>query len=132
MMLCIAGPAAATPGGSGQSSQSGTEITPGDLAGDLLQVVFSRKANADVKDYFDALVAELSVSSAEESVALAAVDSAIGAQGLPPNGLTALQLLRKRLHKLASRHWGNTAALNKPDSDVDVDLSSNGGSDYLR
>ena len=52
VMFCIVGPAAAIPApGNGQSSQSGTEIKPEDLAGDLLQVVFSRKANADVKDY---------------------------------------------------------------------------------
>lgn len=121
-----------TGGGGSPGSRNSTEVTAGSLAQALLQVVFSRPAKADVSDYYDALVAEVSISSAEPPIIVAAVDRAIAAPGLPHNGLAALEMLRKHVRRLASRRTGNTAALNRPLDDLSPDLTTYGGSDYVR
>jgi hypothetical protein len=123
--------ASPTTGGS-TGSQEQVEATPNGLAQALLQVVFSRSPKSEISDYYDALVAELSISSAEPPVILAAIDRAVAARGLPSNGLEALEMLRKRVRQLASRRSGHTAAINKPLGDLSPDLGTFGGSDYVR
>jgi len=126
------GAALASPTSVGTGSPGKTEVTANSLAQALLQVVFSRPAKAEVADYYDSLVAELSISSAEPPVILAAIDRAVAAPGLPHNGLTALEMLRKRLRQLAWRRSGHTAAINGPLGDLSPELTTYGGSDYVR
>lgn len=121
-----------TPKGGSTGAPDKAEVTPTGLAQALLQVVFSRPAKAEVSDYYDALVAELSISPAETPVILVAIDRAIAAPGLPQNGLSALEMLRKRVRQLASRRSGNTAANDKPQGDLSPELTTYGGSDYVR
>lgn len=123
---------ATTTGAGSPGAPSAPEVTPNSLAQALLQVVFSRPLKSDVTDYYNSLVAELSISSAEPPVILAAIDRAVAAPGLPRNGLAALEMLRKRVRQLASRRGGNTAALNDPLGDLSPDLTTYGGSDYVR
>ncbi|CAN7294186.1 hypothetical protein LJR225_001550 [Phenylobacterium sp. LjRoot225] len=124
--------ASPTTGGATTGSPPKVEVTPNSLAQALLQVVFSRPPKAEVAEHYDALVAELGVSSAEPPVIIAGIDRAVAAPGLPHNGAIALEMLRKRVRQLASRYGGATAALNQPLGDVSPDLTSYGGSDYVR
>jgi len=126
------GAAVASPTGVGTGTPSKAEVTPNSLAQALLQVVFSRPPKSEVTDYYDSLVAELSISSAEPPVILLAIDRAVAAPGLPHNGLTALELLRKRVRQLALRRSGHTAAISGPLGDLSPDLTTYGGSDYVR
>lgn len=128
MAILLAAPAASLAQPQAKATPVNYDASANGLSHSLLQAALHLPADSSQDAFLQAFVAEIAASGASEDTVLAALDAAVGLQGMPPNAVSALNSLRKR--KSAGRDW--TAGVDRQTYYEAPTVTTGGGSDYIR